>query len=352
LRQEPDLLLWVINAPLFLHGPPPPLDADAEECLAQARASGELVWSPRTVRLAAHRALARGAWTTAYADFLDATELARLAGQRTQVAEGLLASAAIEAARGDRDHCLAHTQEAGDIVADLEVRWLADTVWQLRGLLFMTIGDFQESVRCYKRGLGMDPWALPGLVEALLVDGQRPQAVKCVRDAHDERGTAAYAIAEALLANDGESAARRILDRVDENQTSFEAAHCRLLAGERLRKAGVRRAARTQLRAAEEVFSLLGTTHWLQRTRDQLKASGATLRREPTGDQLTPSELRVATLVAQGVSNKDTAAMLFISPKTVEFHLGRIFRKLGVSNRTTLAARLSAAANARDIPGA
>jgi DNA-binding CsgD family transcriptional regulator len=352
LRREPDMLLWVINAPLFLDGPPSPLDTDAVECLAQRRASGELVWSPRTVRLAAFYALARGAWTTAYADFVDATELARLAGQRTQVAEGLLASAFIEAARGVRDDCLAHTQEAGEIVADLEVRWLADSVWQLRGLLFMTIGDYQESARCYGRALGMDPWALPGLVESLLADGHRPEAASYVRDARDEMGTAAYAIAEALLVNDGESAARQILDRVDESQTTFEAAHCRLLAGQRLRTAGARRAARTQLRAAEEVFGLLGTTHWLQRTRDQLKASGATLRKEPTGDQLTPSELRVATLVAQGVSNKDAAAMLFISPKTVEFHLGRVFRKLEVTNRTTLAARLSTAGNAREIPGA
>jgi DNA-binding CsgD family transcriptional regulator len=328
------------------------LDTDAVQCLAQRRASGELVWSPRTVRLAAFYPLARGAWTTAYADFVDATELARLAGQRTQVAEGLLASAFIEAARGVRDDCLAHTQEAGEIVADLEVRWLADSVWQLRGLLFMTIGDYQESARCYGRALGMDPWALPGLVESLLADGHRPEAASYVRDARDEMGTAAYAIAEALLVNDGESAARQILDRVDESQTTFEAAHCRLLAGQRLRTAGARRAARTQLRAAEEAFGLLGTTHWLQRTRDQLKASGATLRKEPTGDQLTPSELRVATLVAQGVSNKDAAAMLFISPKTVEFHLGRVFRKLEVTNRTTLAARLSTAGNAREIPGA
>jgi DNA-binding CsgD family transcriptional regulator len=78
----------------------------------------------------------------------------------------------------------------------------------------------------------------------------------------------------------------------------------------------------------------------LARAEAELRTSGATLRASPVESELTPSEQRIARLVAEGRSNKEVAALLFLSPKTVEFHLGRIFRKLEVENRTALARRL------------
>ena len=78
----------------------------------------------------------------------------------------------------------------------------------------------------------------------------------------------------------------------------------------------------------------------MARAREELRASGATLRRRDQGDALTPSERRIAELAAEGRSNKEVATALFLSPKTVEFHLGNAYRKLGVGNRTELAVRL------------
>jgi DNA-binding CsgD family transcriptional regulator len=145
----------------------------------------------------------------------------------------------------------------------------------------------------------------------------------------------------AYLDKDEESGARRALAMLGEASTAFEAARLRLLAGERLRRAGRRRGAREQLRQAETVFASLGARGWITRVNDELRASGATLRRNTDDEQLTPAELRIATLVAQGRSNKEVASILFLSPKTIEFHLGRIYRKLDVANRTALAAALA-----------
>ena len=77
-------------------------------------------------------------------------------------------------------------------------------------------------------------------------------------------------------------------------------------------------------------------------------ASGATLRKDPSGRELTPSELRIASLVAEGHSNKDVGALLHLSPKTVEFHLGRVYRKVGVGNHTALARALRHASSGDD----
>jgi len=142
------------------------------------------------------------------------------------------------------------------------------------------------------------------------------------------------------LIDDDEGAAWRLVDRAS-TDTAFQGARRRLAAGAILRRAGARSDARQQLRLAEEVFAALGATPWLERAQSELRTSGATLRRGPEGQELTPGELRVASLVAQGRSNKDVAAALFLSTKTVEFHLGRAYRKLGVANRTALAARFA-----------
>ena len=95
-----------------------------------------------------------------------------------------------------------------------------------------------------------------------------------------------------------------------------------------------------------EAFEELGAAPWAERARAELRASGARARsrREPAGHELTAQELTVAQAVAEGASNREVAARLFVSPKTVEGHLGNIYRKLGVRSRTQLAARMSAAA--------
>jgi DNA-binding NarL/FixJ family response regulator len=88
------------------------------------------------------------------------------------------------------------------------------------------------------------------------------------------------------------------------------------------------------------VFEALGAEAWAERARQELRASGETARRRDAEDTpvLTPSERQIAALVREGLSNRDIAGRLFVSPRTVDFHLRNVFAKLGVASRTELAA--------------
>jgi DNA-binding NarL/FixJ family response regulator len=105
---------------------------------------------------------------------------------------------------------------------------------------------------------------------------------------------------------------------------------------------GQRQRAREQLRAALETFDRIGARPWAERARTELGASGEHLRRRDptTSEQLTPQELQIALLVADGLTNRDVGARLFLSVKTVEFHLTRIYRKLQIHSRSELVRRM------------
>ena len=124
-----------------------------------------------------------------------------------------------------------------------------------------------------------------------------------------------------------------------ETTRPFDLGRIRLLYGQHLRRAGRRLDARTQLRSAVEAFEGLDAVVWAERARTELRASGETARkRDPsTLLQLTPQELQVARMVAEGMSNKDVAGQLFLSPRTIDAHLRNVFSKLGVTSRTQLA---------------
>jgi DNA-binding CsgD family transcriptional regulator len=119
----------------------------------------------------------------------------------------------------------------------------------------------------------------------------------------------------------------------------LERAKTQTVYGEFLRRARRRTEAREQLRPALATFEELGAALWARRAREELQATGETARKrdESTRDDLTPQELRIAQRVATGATNRDVAAQLFISPKTVEYHLGKVFMKLGIKNRMELA---------------
>ncbi|MCW3001199.1 MAG: transcriptional regulator, LuxR family, partial [Conexibacter sp.] len=121
----------------------------------------------------------------------------------------------------------------------------------------------------------------------------------------------------------------------------FELARTRLCFGERLRRARRRSEAREHLTAAHETFTALGAPHWARRAEQELAATGG---RRPQGlsqDELTPRELDVCGLVAGGATNKEAAAALFISTRTVEHHLRIAYRKLGLRSRSELTRRFS-----------
>jgi DNA-binding CsgD family transcriptional regulator len=125
----------------------------------------------------------------------------------------------------------------------------------------------------------------------------------------------------------------------DRRPMPFERARTLLAYGRRLHRDKRRAPARERLGEARLGFERLGARAWAAQAENELRAAGAR-RRRSRSDVLTPQELRVAAAVRQGASNREIAAQLFLSPKTIEFHLRQIYRKLGVHSRTQLVAAL------------
>jgi DNA-binding CsgD family transcriptional regulator len=148
----------------------------------------------------------------------------------------------------------------------------------------------------------------------------------------------------ALLA-DGEEADAFFEEAValeDESELPFEAARTRLLYGEHLRRRRRPSDARAHLRVALTVFERFGADLFAERARGELRATGETTRKRDvsTLDQLTPQELQIARFVSEGATNREVASRLFLSPRTVEYHLRKVFMKLGISSRGELARML------------
>ena len=145
----------------------------------------------------------------------------------------------------------------------------------------------------------------------------------------------------ALLAagDEAESQYRVALDRLGRCAVAFDLARAQLLYGEWLRRARRRREAREPLRAALECFDRVGARAFAERTRRELAATGehSRPRSDATRGLLTGQEAQVARLVADGCTNSEIASQLFISLRTVEYHLNKVYRKLGVNTRTQLA---------------
>ena len=127
----------------------------------------------------------------------------------------------------------------------------------------------------------------------------------------------------------------RALDLHARTPDRFETARTLLAQGEALRRARQRARAREPLRAAIATFDALGAAPWAERARRELQASGETARRRDplTLDALTPRELQVALVVAEGHTIRETAGKLFLSPKTVDHHLQSVYRKLAIDSR-------------------
>jgi DNA-binding CsgD family transcriptional regulator len=140
------------------------------------------------------------------------------------------------------------------------------------------------------------------------------------------------------LVHDDEPAYRASIEHLTSSRAALELARSRLVYGEWLRRENRRTDAREQLRAAHDGFSQMGAEAFAERARRELVATGETVRRitPDTRDALTPQEIQVARLVRDGHTNPEIGAQLFISPRTVEYHLRKVFRKLDVSSRKEL----------------
>jgi len=206
--------------------------------------------------------------------------------------------------------------------------------------------------------------APPSVAHPFYVLSSAPDLVEaCVRADRREAAETAFATLErfgrpgaptwalALTARcrallDHGSAEREFTDALELHAQSgnpFDRARTELLYGEFLRRGRRRAEARKHLRAALEAFEHLRAEPWAERARSELRASGETARKRDASsiDQLTPQELQIAHLVAEGHSNKEVAAQLFLSPRTVEYHLRKVFARLGVTSRAEQIGRAS-----------
>jgi DNA-binding CsgD family transcriptional regulator len=304
----------------------------------------------------------RGRWTQALADAGEAERLARDTGQLAQLANALSALAWVEAGRGDAQAAADHNAEALRLIEQMGQRSpFAIYVHASAGFASLTEERHDAAVESLQRAKaifdelgGAEPAVLlfePDRVEALARTGRRDEAQRALErlegQAQSTGRTWAHAATErcrGMLAP--EEAFRGHFERALEwharADMPFETARTQLALGERLRRAGHRAESRPHLEAAGATFERLGAQPWLRRAEAELRSTGRTVRsREERGDELTPSELQVALRVAEGLTNREVAGVLFLSPKTVEHHLSAIYRKLGVRSRTELARRMS-----------
>ena len=194
-------------------------------------------------------------------------------------------------------------------------------------------------------------WALSELIEAATRTGSRSPGEDALTrlgeqtEASDsDWGLGILARSRALL-SEGEAAERSYLEAVERLKRTRlrpDLARGHLLYGEWLRREGRRVDAREQLRKAHDMFTSIGMEAFADRARRELLATGETVRKRSVGtvDELTPQELHVARLASDGLTNPEIGARLFLSPRTIEWHLHKIFVKLGVTSRRELRAAL------------
>jgi DNA-binding CsgD family transcriptional regulator len=224
-------------------------------------------------------------------------------------------------------------------------------------VLYNGLGRHDEAVSASRRvianaiGPWSSVWVLPELVEAAARTGDGPLArsalerlVESTRPAGGDFALGIEARSRALV-TDGDAAEalyREATDRLSRTRRRPELARAHLLFGEWLRRDGRRTEAREQLHAAEDMFTAIGMQAFAERARRELVAAGAKApsRAADTSDELTPQEAQIARLARDGLSNAEIGTQLFLSPRTVEWHLHKVFGKLAISSRSGLYAAL------------
>jgi DNA-binding CsgD family transcriptional regulator len=284
----------------------------------------------------------------------EAVDLVRALGQQGELIDALHRLAWVEAMLGREDDCRRHVAETTDLFAGKEYDGVVGG--PALGLLELGLGRPHEAVGALEhtrrargermRGDAIAPRpVLANLIEASvragLLEGARRDLTELGRQA-EICGLPFVLAAAARCHGIVEGEEQHFLEalRWHEGQpNAFERARTLLCYGELLRRQKRRADARSRLRAALVDFEQVGAASWAERARLELAATGERARRRvlDTRDELTPQEVQVAGLVAQGLTNREIAARLFLSPKTIETHIRHTFQKLGVRSRTELA---------------
>jgi DNA-binding CsgD family transcriptional regulator len=343
----------------------------AERAVELARSTGAAGKLPDALSVAASTAAETGKWLQALALGSQALELAQATGQEVLACEALTTLATVEAAQGRGEDCLRHVHEADRLASELGLRLSQLLARRQRALLELGTGQLEQAIEHYEalRRLAArwdisHPFYSPtaDLIEAYArvgaLDKARvllPEYLAQVPGEANPLPAARAARCQGIVAADEYDAHfQKAISLQEQTAHAFQHARTLLCYGERLRRARRRRDARIQLRAAIEIFDRLDARPWAERARAELNASGETIGQGgPGGERLTPQELQIALLVTQGRTNAEIGRAVFLSTRTVEFHLSRVYRKLGISSRTELAGRLAGAAEqeAVRLPG-
>lgn len=302
-------------------------------------------------------------WQAALADYGESVSLARETGQSTDLATSLSGLAWLQARMGRNEECRTNAAEALDLAAHHQIT-LAQ-VWAQFGLgeLALATGNADEAVAQFMgvestlSGIGfrdVDVSPGPELTEAYLRLARHDDALEFA-GRYLERAEAkaqpwALARAHRAMALASVDAADRAahfeeaLRLHDLSPDKFEQARTWLSLGASLRRDKKRTAARPHLRCALEEFERLGARPWADAAASELEATGERVRRsgEEYSTHLTTQELRIAQMLAGGATTKEAAAALFLSPKTVEYHLRHVYQKLGIASRSELKAVVGA----------
>ena len=325
------------------------------ESVRRARAAGAVGSLPHLLVSSAWQALHASRWNEAYADASESVELAEEVDQPVTAAQAFGVLTWVSALRGDETRCRAQAEETHRRAGAFGFRLYQLLASLCLGLLDLGAGRLDDAIGRLEEVAGYAEqrgFYIPGVApqlelaeayvrtsraldaEAMLRSFDRSQLASVpLFAAHAERCRGLLAHGDAF-----ESHFLLALDLHAQAESPFALARTRLCYGERLRRAGRRVDAREQLRAALQTFDRVGARPWAERTRGELRATGETLRRREPHDaeELTPQELQIALQVAEGRANKEVGAALFLSHKTIEFHLSRIYRKLDIHSRAEL----------------
>jgi DNA-binding CsgD family transcriptional regulator len=243
-----------------------------------------------------------------------------------------------------------------DVIERGEGLWLIATEWT-SSVFFNSLGRYEDALLAAERAaqhpwdLGLSTWVTPELVEAAVRSGHPERAAGAMARLHEIAHAAGTdwalgieARARALLSPDetAEALYREAIERLGRTCVVVTLARAHLLYGEWLRRQGRRVDAREQLRTAHQLLTDIGMDGYAERARRELLATGETVRKrtvDTLGD-FTAQEAQIARLAAKGRTNPEIGAELFISPRTVEWHLRKVFGKLGVTSRRELRAAL------------
>jgi DNA-binding CsgD family transcriptional regulator len=326
-----------------------------ERAVAMSRATGSLGTLPVALHTLAASEIWAGRAAAAEAAASEGLELARMTRQENIVALNHSVLCRAAAMHGREEACREHAEACWSLAVPRGLEFANAAATYGIGELELSLGRAEEALDRFdvlvSGPTGHHAYRLlsvPSLIEAAVRAGahERGRAALAFfeRWAQEARSVVALALAlrsRALLST-GDEAGRYFEDalaRHGEQPQPFDRARTQLLYGEHLRRERQRGDARTHLRSALHAFEGAGAAIWAERARQELRATGESARRRDPATilELTPQELRIARLVSAGASNRDVATQLFLSPRTVEYHLAKVFSKLGLTSRGQLA---------------